>query len=524
MDVPDLKTGATPDRVAGVRPRAKPAVALPRRLPLTGSLARLAVLVLALAAASAACTRLKVTQPSAVTPAVLPTATPSADASPVPFPSAPGASPSPSPTPTPTPRLTLIEPTAATDFTQPSVPISFVATAPEGRAIKKVKLIYDGRLLKELDGPGPTFKVANWDPNVENSVADEKASTPVRSGDHKLAFEAVDDAGAVGKVEVSFFKQLKITRWTEAAAMPLATSHHAMFSDGAEPPSFLSLWGSVDGVDGPLVARTQVFAFNPAGAGAWTTLTMAGNGAARGAFALAVHPSGTLAYAVGGRAGAVDVKAVDVVAPLRKVVETTTVALSAARSGATAVVVDGRLYAFGGRAGATPLYSTERVSLAADGLPQGAFEARADALNARAGANAFVQGAEVWLFGGGHRPIEVYDTAKDAWRLLTDPTGRTIGAPEAFSFAAATSVGGRYFFFGGLRDDGTPTERIYEFNPVTRGWRDLGALPIVEGEAPGLRPVSHGAVFFQGGAFYLVGGRGHPTGRASTRVFKAETL
>ncbi|MEB3330750.1 MAG: kelch repeat-containing protein [Candidatus Sericytochromatia bacterium] len=483
----------------------------------------LRLVTLAAALGLAACTRPKAVPAAAVAAVPAATAIPGEEPTPTPAPTA-SPTPAPTPSPSPTPRLVLQEPTATTDFSQPEVTLSFTAVAPEGRQVALARFYFDGRLLKEVEGPGPTFRLTGWNPNVENNVADPPETALVPSGDHQLAFEAVDDQGGVGRLEVGFYKQLRITRWMEVSGMPQAVSHHGVVGDGAEPPSFVSIWGSVDGVDFSLVPRRQVFAFNPAGAGTWATLTVGGSGVPRGGYALASHPSGQLVYLVGGRLGAVDTSAVDVYAPLRKVAETQAVALVTPRSAATAAVVEGHLYVFGGRSGGTPLYQPERTVLGPDGLPAGPFEVRLEALNARVGANAAVEGREVWLFGGGHRPVEVYDTEADTWRLLTDATGRTVATPESFAHAAMATVAGRRFFFGGLRDDGSPTDRIYEFNPLTQAWRDLGPLPVVQGEAAGLRALSHMAAFHHAGAFYLVGGRTHPEGRAVNRVFKGETL
>jgi hypothetical protein len=365
----------------------------------------------------------------------------------------------------------------------------------------------------------------NWNPNVENNFADPPVLTPVPTGDRKLVIEAVDDANRTGRVEINFFKPLKLVEWQEIPSMPLPTSHHTLVSDNAEPPAFVSLWGSVDGADAVVVPRNQVFSFIPGDRPAWSTIALAGTSVPRGGYAVAPHPGGQFQYLVGGRAGATDLGMVDLHAPLRKVSElVATVGLIEPRSDAIAVVVDDFLYVFGGRQGGQPLNSVERVPLGRDGLPNGEFEARAASLNARVGAYAFVNGKEVWLIGGGHRPIDVYDTVKDSWRLLTDPSGRTIGTPEIWAYAAPVMVNGRLFFFGGIRDDGMPTERVYEFNPVARTWRDLGALPIVEGEGPGRRPVTRMAAFFHNGFFYLAGGLTHPDRRSSDRVFRARTL
>lgn len=469
------------------------------------------------------CTRLK--EVPTPTTSVAPAGSPAPDdATPVPFPSVSTPPPSPTPTPIPAPLITILEPTSSTDFSGTAIDLLFTATPATGRKLKGAKILYDGRELAAFEGEGPSFRLDDWDPNVQNSKADPPLTEPVRSGDHTLTFAATDEQGLEGKVEVGIFKQLKLTGWSELAAMPNPTSHHDVFSDGAVPPSFVSIWGSVDGIETTVIPRPNVYGFSPVGNGQWTTLNINGNSVPRAGYASAVHPSGQLFYLAGGRTANQDLRSVDIYAPLRKVAEQALVSLEVARTDATAAYVDDALYVIGGRSAGAPLYAVERVRIGLDGNPEGNFTAMADTQNARVGATALVQGKEIWLFGGGHRPIEVYDTAANTWRFLTDPAGQTIGTPEAWSHALMTPVGERVYFFGGEKEDGQAIDRIYEFNPTTKVWRDMGPMPSITGEDPDTRPLSRVAGFFHDGAFYLIGGQTVPGRKTSARVFRGSTL
>lgn len=484
------------------------------------------VLALALLTSAGACTRPKTTATTGVVPTATATPTVAPDALPTPdvVATAPSPTPTPVPTPVPTPRITLLEPGASTDFSRPGLRIAFTAEAPDGKPISAVRVLYDGRELGTLAGPGPLFRLNDWNPNVENNLANPVSSVPVPTGDHLLAFEASDELKRTARLEVRFFKPIALSTWREILGMPLPTSHHAVVSDGAEPPTYNTIWGSLDGIESSVAPRNQVFSFKPGGDGAWATLALNGTGLPKASFALAAHPNGQTFYLLGGRRGTSDLQTLDVYVPLRKTIEQTSVSLIQPRSDAAAVTLENYVYVFGGKAAGTPLTAVERVRIGGDGFPIGAFETRAPAINARVGAYAFAQGKEIWLIGGGHRPIEVYDTATNKWSLLTDVAGRTVGTPEVFSYAAVVPVGGRLFFFGGLRDDGQPTERIYEFDPVGRRWRDMGPLPQVAGEPVGLRPVNRLAAFYHAGSFYLTGGVTNPARSASNRVFRGDTL
>lgn len=479
--------------------------------------------LLALSIAFAGCTRLKPVATPSTPVEVASSALPGSDV-PVAFPSESAAPVPPTPTPVPAPQITLSEPTTQTDFSASEVTVAFTAVAAPGRKIKSARVLYDNREIVTLDGEGPSFRVEKWNPNVENNLSDPPLSQPVRSGNHTLMVAATDDQGLEGKIEVGIFKQLKVTGWQELASMPGPTSHHHAFSDGAVPPSFVSLWGSIDGIETTVVPRSEVYGFSPVGDGKWTTLVTNGNSVPRAGYGLAAHPSGQLFYLAGGRTGAQDLRTLDLYAPLRKVREQALVSMTTARFDPSAAFVDGHLYVLGGSSAGAAQYAVERVKIAADGAPEGEFTAMADLQNARVGATALVQGKEIWVFGGGHRPIEVYDTAANTWRFLTDPAGTAVGTPETWAHSAMVPVGERVFFFGGQKEDGQAIDRVYEFNPTTKAWRELGPMPSITGEDPATRPLSRVSAFFHEGAFYLLGGQTLPGRRPSTRVFRGATL
>lgn len=491
-----------------------------RRIP------RSSMLLAALLAA--ACTQLKeVPAPTVpVTPGGQPAASDATDIpDPPAFPSsAPTATPTPAPTPTPLPKVTLVSPEETSDFTADDVDITFTATPPDGAKIVEATVSYDGEVIAKLEGPGPTFKVENWNPNQANNLAEEPDAEPVKAGSHKLSFTATDDRGGVGRFELNFEKPLKLLGWQEITAMPAATSHAIAFTDGAFPPSFFNVWGSLDGIESSLVPRTQVFSFNPAGQGSWTQISVTGTAIPRGGYGATMHPGGTVAYLVGGRVGSQDMRTVDVFSPLRKVAEQSAIQMATARRDAAVVYHDDFLYAIGGKAGDSPLYAVERVAIGSDGNPTGVWGARANLQNARAGATAVVQGKEIWVFGGGFRPIEAYDIAKDEWRFLTDKQNRIVGCPEGWANSLMIPVGGRLFFFGGTREDGQAVETIYEFAPRTKTWRTVGALPTIEGLDAADRPETRMSGFFHDGEFYLMGGVSVPENKVGAKVFRAETL
>jgi hypothetical protein len=483
---------------------------------------RLPLLILVLVAAG--CTRLK------DVPAATASVAPAASGAPVVDPSpSPSPSPTPTPTATPTPQATpaiqLIGPGNGQDFAAESIDITFQVTAAADRKVAGASVLYDGNAIATFKDPGPLFKVAGWNPNVVNNLLEAPDNTPVPSGDHTLAIIAKDDKEVVGKLEFAFRKPLKIQGWQELTAMPGATSHFAIFGDGAQPPAFMALWGSVDGFENAVAPRTNVYAFTPGGVGAWTETKLNGSSVPRAGYAGASHPSGQLAYLVGGRTGNQDLRTVEVFSPLRKVAEPSLSTMTNARRDAAAVYSsDNFLYAIGGTSGATPIYSVERVAVGADGNPTGDWKPLADTQNARTGATAVQQGNEIWLFGGGFRPVETYDPAKDAWSFLVGTDGNVVGTPETWSHSLMIKVQDRLYFFGGEREDGSPVKTIYEFTPATKKWRAVAPLPTSDTIPNAEIGATRMAGFFLDGSFYVMGGVSIPERLTTKRVFKATTL
>jgi hypothetical protein len=425
----------------------------------------------------------------------------------------------------PTPAIQLITPGNGQDFAAESIDITFQVTPAADRKVAGASVLFDGNAIAAFKDGGPIFKVPAWNPNVVNNLAEKPDTTAVPSGDHTLTILAKDDKEQVGKLEFAFRKPLRIQGWQELTSMPGATSHFAIFGDGAQPPAFMALWGSVDGFENVVIPRTNVYAFTPGGVGAWTEIKLNGSSVPRAGYATAVHPSGQLDYLVGGRTGNQDLRTLEVFSPLRKVAEQSLSTMTNARRDAAAVYTsDNFLYAIGGTSGATPIYSVERVAIGADGNPKGDWTARSDTQNARTGANAVQQGNEIWLFGGGFRPVETYDPATDQWKFLVGPDGNVVGTPETWSHSLMIKVQDRLYFFGGEREDGSPVKTIYEFTPATRRWRTVAPLPTSDTIPNAEIGATRLAGFFLDGSFYIMGGISIPERLTTKRVFKATTL
>jgi Galactose oxidase, central domain len=481
---------------------------------------------LACAVAMLGCTQLKTVPAATLTPAPAPSedqatlpstdpgASPSAEASP---------SPSPSPSPDPAPTVTLTSPLATSDFTATAIDVVFSVALAAGRRVVDARITYDGKVLATFNQNAATYRLDKWNPNQVNSAGGD--TSPARFGDHTLAVTVKDDKGQEGKAELKFYKPLRLGAWKEAPAMPNPRAFFMAFSDAAFPPAYMAPWGVATEPLDPMTVANTAYTFNPAGDGSWTVTTLSGTSAPRAAYGAAVHPTAAgMVYMVGGRNGTQDQRTVELFSPLTKHAERSLAALTSERSKPAVAILDDFLYVFGGQRGTAGLNSVERVKLDSSGEPLGTFEAMADCPTKRVGGHAVVVGKEIWLVGGGFKPIEVYDPAKNEWKTLTTAGGAVIGAPEAWTDALMIPVSGRYYFFGGAKEDGQPVNRIHEFEPTSKTWRDLGAMPTITGLADADRPDAALAGCYENGHFYLMGGVTLPEQKLSNKVLKGEAL
>ncbi|GAB5536693.1 MAG: hypothetical protein Rubg2KO_29420 [Rubricoccaceae bacterium] len=122
--------------------------------------------------------------------------------------------------------------------------------------------------------------------------------------------------------------------------------------------------------------------------------------------------------------------------------------MGTARTGASGVVLDGRLYVMGGAdASGTPLSTAEVFD------PTTGWESIEDLNDARVDAAAAVLNGQIILMGGRGRSgeainkVEVYDAQLDRWESFED-------LDEEREGLGAVAFEGRLFAFGGADDDG----------------------------------------------------------------------
>jgi N-acetylneuraminic acid mutarotase len=472
------------------------------------------------------CTQLKTVPSALLSPIPSPSPGESEAPSDDPASADPSASPSPSESPSPAvvaPKVTLTGPTANSDFTGTSLDIIFNVEVAEGRKVVDARISYDSEVLATYNANAATYRLDKWNPQVLNSASNN--TTAAKFGDHTLSVVVKDDKGTEGKAELKFYKPLRLGTWTAITDLPGPLAHAQAFSDGAFPSGYLLPWGIATDPLEPVTAATGAYDFNPSGDGSWTKVALTGTSAPRAAYGSTVHPtSAGKVYLIGGRSGASDLRTIELFSPLTRQAEQSLASMTNARQKPAAAIVDNVLYVFGGRRATTALTSVERVKLDTTGAPSGTFEAMADAPTARVGGHAIAVGKEIWLIGGGFKAIEVYDTTKNEWKGLQNAAGATIGTPETWSDALMIPASGRYYFFGGVKEDGNAVTSIQEFDPTAKTWRRLGDLPAVTGVTDAERPEAAMSGCYDNGAFYLMGGLSLPDKTLSKKVFRAPAL
>lgn len=470
------------------------------------------------------------------------------DGSPVPFPSvATSAPPSQDPG---APAVAFDAFAAGTDLASDAVTVTFRATPTEGHSLAGATLKYDDAVLAAFTGAGP-YTVQGWNPHVVASVGGADL-TPLPHGRRTLRADVTDDQGKTGTVSVSFDVPLVLRSWALLSAMPSPTptptpspspsdspppplpfglSHTFAVPDGAVPPNFLLPWGTTNGLAGLVPPFPGAWAFDPAGAGAWTRLALTPGPTpsptaapvARVAYGLARHPALPIAYALGGleSGGAASAQATRLA--LQTLLAAPLPALSFSRLDPAAAVSGDQLFVLGGSGagdpGQDPLAAVESLALdPATGVPPtgAGWAIRAPMANPRTGAVAWASAGKIWVFGGGVRPIEIYDPAADAWSAATKD-GAAVGTPEVWQTATLVPAGDRLLFLGMLKPDGQAVDKIYSFDPQALAWQDLGPIPALTGLTAANRPVGRLAAGLVGGSLYVLGGLtadGSPTGAA----------
>jgi hypothetical protein len=440
----------------------------------------------------------------------------------VPFPSpSPTPTPPPTPTPVPSPQIVLSAPTASQDFTATGVPITYTVTPAVGRSIAGTSVSYDGSVLQTSSGSGPQYVINGWDPNQADSVASPANAMPMPKGPHTLTITATDNLGGTSTLSFPFSKEPKIVNWAQLPDMPGPVSHAQAFSDGAQPPSFVTVWGSQDGNGQNVTARPGAFSFNPAGQGAWSTLSLNGQATPSAEYGAAVDPSTGWVYLMGGRQGTQDLNAFSIFTPLSNQISTLGALLNTARHDLAGAVVNGALYAIGGSVGNVPSYAVERIQLGSAG---GTWQVMSNLLNARTGATAAPMNGQIWVFGGGFRPVEVYNPTSNQWSYLKNTAGQTIATPFAWYNSLMLTINNNLFFFGGTTQDGQPVTHAYLFDTTALSWTDEGPLPQIPGVSPQNIPTTRLQGFATNGHVYLVGGISVPVGQVSAHVFMGNLL
>lgn len=166
---------------------------------------------------------------------------------------------------------------------------------------------------------------------------------------------------------------------------------------------------------------------------------------------------------------------------------------------AAAATIDGRTLVFGGGA-STTLDTVQRLAAAGRATQVGRLPRPASDLS------AVSVGGVAYALGGydGETPLSSV--------LRIEGGGRVAGVgnlPTAVRYSAMASVAGEVYAFGGELADGSDTDKIQRYDPVTHLASVVGRLS---------QPVSHASAIVLNGAIYLLGGRRQ--GAASAEILR----
>ena len=150
--------------------------------------------------------------------------------------------------------------------------------------------------------------------------------------------------------------------------------------------------------------------------------------------------------------------------------QTTLASLSAARSGLTAVVHEGKLYAIGGENAGVPKNTVEVLEGAA-------WTTKAPMPSTRHALSGVSVNGKIYVFGGKTNGgvvlnnVEVYDAAANSW------SNAVAQLPRARAGGRAVVVGDRVFLVGGEGTTGAPLAEVDVYTPSTDVWTTAAPLP-----------------------------------------------
>ncbi len=184
-------------------------------------------------------------------------------------------------------------------------------------------------------------------------------------------------------------------------------------------------------------------------------------------------------------------------------------AMHDARTGHRMVALAGRLYVVGGVGGAGAGTGVDSAAILVYDPAADAWTTGASLPVSRDHLAVVVVDGEIWAIGGranglNHSRVDIYDPEADAWRAGTP-------LPEPVSGASEGTVGGVIYLSGG--EDpfaGVIVDRHWQLDTTVAGepeWLPLEPPPFTVHGAPGL---------VLDGSFYLVGGALRAAGQSST--------
>jgi hypothetical protein len=453
---------------------------------------------------------------------------PSTTATPIPKPSATLAPlPLPSVTPAPIPpRIILNNPQVEDDFSQEALTVSFTVTPNKDRTLTSVTVTYNGGLVQSFSSPRTTdFKIENFNPNknYQNPVVGQPVPgatpLPLNTTDSKLqllTITALDDLGQSANYDFRFERPIKLGDWKTEKDFPVAIYRGLTLSDAGLPSIYWHMGGQsdnntyrntaynfVDGqfIDIPFVTPTKFRSYSSG-----VTLD-----------------KGRYFFLMGGEDAAGLSDSIERVNPLAKSTETLTTKLTHPVKKASSMIIDNYLYLFGGENLDNTLDTFERIGVTRDGTLQGTWETLALPQYRRSQAHLWLRGSEIWVIGGGFRPIEIYSPSQNKWRFFQKANSEVVSTPEVLTHSLGLAVQDRYWLIGGERSDRSGNPLMYELEPRSGNWRTLGKLsytPTIQPPVPAVMIPTIGlGGFVKNNKLYVYGGKDPITNVVSKQVY-----